>query len=410
MIYKIKLIFISVILICLFKSTHILSQQNFETIIGVVDGEAVTSYELSQRIKILLNTLKLEDTIENRDKVRTKVLQNLIDDKLKMIEAQKLEISVDDYELNNYVEAIFGISSEKSEEFKQYLISIGIDHDIILEQAKAEVLWKKLINARFSSLIVVSEDEIKKEKEKYKKNIGMLQYNFSEIVILADRENKKEAKKKISEIKIMLDNNASFESIAAKFSDAPSSLQNGNLGWVFADQINKETKEILNKIKIDQVSKIIKIENGFRIIKVHNKRKYGKNYAKKLDIINFSSKSLNDEFNIFKESVTNCDDNFKNYSNIDSIQLSKIKKLSLEDLSGEIQEEIADKKVGEKTKIFKKDNNFFFFIVCDISGDEFQEIDENMIDNKLYYEKVQQLSKTYLKRLNRNSNIKILIN
>ena len=78
----------------------------------------------------------------------------------------------------------------------------------------------------------------------------------------------------------MLDNNASFESIAAKFSDAPSSLQNGNLGWVFADQINKETKEILNKTKIDQVSKIIKIDNGFKIIKVHNKRKYGKNYAK----------------------------------------------------------------------------------------------------------------------------------
>ena len=410
MIYKIKLILISIILICLFKTNQILSQQSFETIIGIVDGEAVTSYELSQRIKILLNTLKLEDTIENRDKVRSNVLQNLIDDKLKMIEAQKLEISVDDYELNNYVETIFGISSEKSEEFKQYLISVGIDHDILLEQAKAEILWKKIINARFSSLIVVSEDEIKKEKEKYKKNIGMLQYNFSEIVILADRENKKEAKKKISEIKIMLDNNASFESIAAKFSDAPSSLQNGNLGWVFADQINKGTKEILNKIEIDQVSKIIKIDNGYKIIKVHNKRKYGKNYAKKLDIINFSSKSLNDEFNIFKENVTNCDDNFKNYTNIDSIQLSKIEKLSLEDLSGEIQDEIADKKVGEKTKIFEKDNNFFFFIVCDISGDEFQEIDENMIDNKLYYEKVQQLSKTYLKRLNRNSNIKILIN
>ena len=129
-----------------------------------------------------------------------------------------------------------------------------------------------------------------------------------------------------------------------------------------------------------------------------------------MDIINFSSQSLNDEFNLFKDSVTNCNDNFENYSNIDSIQFSKIEQLSLEDLSGEIQEEIADKKVGEKTKIFKNDNNFFFFIVCEISGDEFQEIDENMIDNKLYYEKVQQLSQTYLKRLNRNSNIKLLIN
>ena len=410
MIYRIKVILLSLLVICLFKANNIFTQQNFETIIGIVDGEAVTSYELSQRIKILLNTLNLKDTIGNRDKVRAKVLQNLIDDKLKMIEAQKLEISVDDYELNNYVENIFGIESEKSEEFKQYLLSVGIDHDILLEQAKAEILWKKLINIRFSSLVVVSEDEIKKEKEKYKKNVGMLQYNFSEIVILTDKDGKKEAKKKISEIKIMLDNNASFESLAAKFSDAPSSLQNGNLGWVFADQINKETKEILDEIKINQASKIIKFDNGFKIIKIHNKRKYGKNYAKKLDILNFSSASLNDEFNIFKESVINCSDNFKESSNVESIKFSKIDKVSLEDLSIEIQEEIADKKVGETTKIFERDNNFFFFIVCKVYGEDFQEIDENMIDNKLYYEKVQQLSKTYLKRLNRNSNIKILIN
>ena len=88
------------------------------------------------------------------------------------------------------------------------------------------------------------------------------------------------------------------------------------------------------------------------------------------------------------------------------IQFSKIEQLSLEDLSGEIQEEIADKKVMRKKLKFLKMIITFFFIVCEISGDEFQEIDENMIDNKLYYEKVQQLSQTYLKRLNRNSNIK----
>ena len=410
MTYKIKFILISVLLICLFKANQTLSQQNFETIIGIVDGEAVTSYELSQRIKILLNTLNLEDTIENRDKVRSNVLQNLIDDKLKIIEAQKLEISVDDYELKNYIGNIFGIKPGKLEEFKQYLISTGIDYDVLLEQAKAEILWRNLINARFSSLVVVSEDEINKEKEKYKNNVGMLQYNYSEIVILANKDNEKEAKKKISEIKIMLDNNAGFESIAAKFSDAPSSLQNGNLGWVFADQINKETKEILDNIRINEVSEIIKFDNGFKIIKIHNKRKYGKNYAKKLDIINFSSQFLNDEFNLFKENINNCNENFKKNSNIESLRFSKIEQVSLEDLSSEIQEEIADKKVGEKTKIFEKDNNFFFFIVCKVSGDEFQEIDEKMIDNKLYYEKVQQLSKTYLKRLNRNSNIKLLIN
>ena len=98
---------------------------------------------------------------------------------------------------------------------------------------------------------------------------------------------------------------------------------------------------------------------GSKLLKYITRGNMGKNYAKKLDIINFSSQSLNDEFNLFKDSVTNCNDNFENYSNIDSIQFSKIEQLSLEDLSGEIQEEIADKKVGEKTKIFKKIITFF---------------------------------------------------
>ena len=86
-------------------------------------------------------------------------------------------------------------SNQENLKFKQYLISTGIGYDVLLEQAKAEILWENPINARFSSLVVVSEDEINKEKEKYKNNVGMLQYNYSEIVILANKDNEKEAKK-----------------------------------------------------------------------------------------------------------------------------------------------------------------------------------------------------------------------
>ena len=50
---------------------------------------------------------------------------------------------------------------------------------------------------------------------------------------------------------------------------------------------------------------------GSKLLKYITRGNMEKNYAKKLDIINFSSQSLNDEFNLFKDSVTNCNDNFE---------------------------------------------------------------------------------------------------
>ena len=410
MIYKKNIFVFLIFLVFLFVKFSAKNQQNFETIIGIVDGEVVTSYELSQRIKILLNSLNLEDNIDNRDKVREKVLQNLINDKLKILEANKLEIKIDKSELDGFVTNVFGIESGKIDDFKDYLSNVGIDHDIILEQAKAELLWKKIINAKFSSLIVVSEQEIKDEIEKYKNNVGMLQYNLSEIVVLRDNLSQNSALKKISEIKIMINNDASFESLASKFSDAPSSIKDGHLGWVFADQINKETQMVIEKTNINEVSNIIKFNNGYKIIKLHDKRKYGTNKNKNFDIINFSSESEDLGFTQLKNNLLNCDEDFSEINKNKSVKYTRIDRLELRDVSSDIQKELEEKKIGETTKIFEKNNKFFFFLICNISGDEVQEIDENIIDQKIYFKKVQQLSQTYLKRLNRNSNIKLLIN
>ena len=410
MIYKKNIFVFLIFSVFLFIKFPAKNQQNFETIIGIVDGEVVTSYELSQRIKILLNSLNLEDNIDNRDKVREKVLQNLINDKLKILEANKLEIKIDKSELDGFVTNVFGIESGKIDDFKDYLSNVGIDHDIILEQAKAELLWKKIINAKFSSLIVVSEQEIKDEIEKYKNNVGMLQYNLSEIVVLRDNLSQNSALKKISEIKIMINNDASFESLASKFSDAPSSIKDGHLGWVFADQINKETQMVIEKTNINEVSNIIKFNNGYKIIKLHDKRKYGTNKNKNFDIINFSSESEDLGFTQLKNNLLNCDEDFSELNKNKSVKYTRIDRLELRDVSSDIQKELEEKKIGETTRIFEKNNKFFFFLICNISGDEVQEIDENIIDQKIYFKKVQQLSQTYLKRLNRNSNIKLLIN
>ena len=75
-------------------SDNLKSQANFESLVGIVNSEAITTYELDQRIMLLLKTLQLDDTITNRDSVRKRAIDLYIEDKLKIIEASNLGMKV----------------------------------------------------------------------------------------------------------------------------------------------------------------------------------------------------------------------------------------------------------------------------------------------------------------------------
>ena len=72
MIYKCNFYIIIIIFLILFE-TKLLSDEKFEGLIVSVDSEAITTYDLSERIKMVLKSLKLEDNIKNRDSVRDRV-------------------------------------------------------------------------------------------------------------------------------------------------------------------------------------------------------------------------------------------------------------------------------------------------------------------------------------------------
>ena len=55
-----------------------------------IDKEIITTYDLSQRIKLALKSLNLEDTISNRDSVRERMLELLIIEKLKQLRQKKM--------------------------------------------------------------------------------------------------------------------------------------------------------------------------------------------------------------------------------------------------------------------------------------------------------------------------------
>ena len=99
---------------------------------------------ITSRNKDAINLFK-EDNITNRDTVRERVLELLILEKVKKIEAEKSEIEVTEDELENFTSTIYNFPKEEFESFKNFFEEEGFDIDILMEQMASELLWKKFL-------------------------------------------------------------------------------------------------------------------------------------------------------------------------------------------------------------------------------------------------------------------------
>ena len=401
MIFK-KILF----LIFLFSFNHgsTIAEEKFEGIIASVDSEAITTYDLSERIKLVLKSLKLDDNIKNRDSVRDRVLELLIIEKLKKIEAKKADISADENEIKELASVIYSFPVEEFEDFKKFLASETIDSEIVLEQLKNELLWKKLSQQMFASKITINSADIDAIINNYKNKIGKIEYDFTEIVFLNDALNDfNVSKKKMNTVLSLLDSGTSFELLAKKFSDTNPQGNKSRSGWLLEDSLDDLTKSVLKDMNIGEIKTNIKINNGLKIIKLNKKRKFG-NEGAKFSFLKFSSFNKNQIEQLTKLNFDCNNVNNKNFNN--EIKFLKIKDMVAKDLSETFLSRIELTEVNNFTDIFDIDGEYNLLYLCKKKESDIGQISRESIERKAFSKKFNQLTNTYLSNIRKSTNIK----
>ena len=386
------------------------TQDNFEAVIGKVDSEPITTYDLSQKIKIMLNTMGLSDTIENRDSIRERAIELIVEEKVKLIESKKENIEITDKEVDVFISEIFGFPSDEKKQFVNFLNNQNIDYDILFEQIKIELLWKKLVSNKFGSLISPNPEAVSKILNEYEKKLGLWEYNFSEIVILKKNKETEETISAIKNVENLIKLGSSFESVASEFSQSPSSVNSGNLGWIIESQIDEKTLKSLKQMSNGEVSEIIDTNDSLKIIKLISNKKIGEKNDKEYSILNISSTNLNNEIIKIRDELESCNDNLSKFNSNENIQIDKIEDVLLQDLSPEIKKVLDNTEIGQKTQIIKQNQRKMFFIICDIKGGEISNISKQQVEQKIFQEKMGIMSRTHLNKLKKQSSIILSIN
>jgi peptidyl-prolyl cis-trans isomerase SurA len=199
---------------------------------------------------------------QTKQMISTKVLQNAIDEKLKIQEAKKNGISVSQKEINDALRHFEQSNKMKPGQLKQILDEAKVSAKVWSSQIISDIAWNKLISSKARTVADIGENDINKALSTIKDDMKVQKYMILELVV-----NKKDAKG-LKELSENLRRDPRFELYAMQFSQSPSAKNGGRLGWVAKGQLPKTLENAVANLKEGGVSDPIAYGNDYYIIKL----------------------------------------------------------------------------------------------------------------------------------------------
>jgi len=264
---------ICVLALIFFLQPPVSHAQNTLGIVAVVNDKAISAYDLGMRLSLVLLFTGLPNTSESRQRLGPQVLQTLIDDELKRQEARRLKIKVNEKAVVSNLRRLEKENKLGKGGLKAMLGGKGIEYNTLLKQFRAGQVWRRIINVRYSSTIIISDEEIDGVLVEMKKNEGKPEYLVAEIFLpVDDTEKETEILAQADRLIQQVQAGANFNGLAQNFSKSPSADKGGNLGWNKTGQLGADYDRALANLKPGQISPPLRTADGVAILLLMKQR------------------------------------------------------------------------------------------------------------------------------------------
>jgi peptidyl-prolyl cis-trans isomerase SurA len=244
-------------------------------VVARVNDDAITDFDLSQRVLFAIKTSGLQDSPDLRQRMAPQMLRQMIDERLQVIDSKKLGVKPTEAEIQNRYAEVERAAGLGRGQFRQYLQSVGIAPDIATQQIEAQIAWAKIIRRKVRSQVDVSEAEIDDAMSRMRSNVGKTETRVAEIFVPVDRaDSVEEGKRSADRIMEQLRRGAPFAAVAQQFSQGASAAAGGDLGWVLPGALDPSLDAALDKIQPRTFSEPIRSASGWHILYVVDRRPF----------------------------------------------------------------------------------------------------------------------------------------
>ena len=394
-----------------------------ESVAAVVNDDIVSSYDLMQRMRLLMVSSGLQPTQENLPQLEQEALRSLVDEHLQMQElkrvekAQKITIISTDKEVDEQLNDIArgNNANMTGDQLLAQLAAQGVGPDTFKAQLRAESSWQAWISGRYGSRLRVGDDQIKAFERRQAEAASKPQYQVSEVFIDSARVGGAEtalngAKQLVSQMQ----QGAPFPAVARQFSASPTAANGGDAGWISPGEMPPEVDAVLDQLRPGQLSAPIPVRDGVYIIYLREKRSGAK--AALVDLkqvavalpkdatpqqVDAATKLLVD----LKPKITNCETLEATAGKVEGVVAGDLGEAEITDLAPAFQAAANTLKVGQVSDPIRTDAGVHLIAVCGKRQSGAAAPTRDQIENRLRSQQLALISKRYLRDLRNSATI-----
>lgn len=201
-------------------------------------------------------------------------LERLIDLRLQLQEAKRLEFAITPEEVNEAIENIKKKYSMTDSDLENHLKKEGMSLDEYRKRLSDQMLLTQLVNRQIRSKIVISEQELKDFMSANSEKFGIGDgFKIRQIFwkMPQDEAEKKQIEDKASAVIQRLDMGEDFSELARENSEDPSAKTGGDLGFIKKELLAQEFIDVLSKMKQGEYSSPFWTEKGLHIIQLQER-------------------------------------------------------------------------------------------------------------------------------------------
>lgn len=247
------------------------SDPNVRKPTAIVNGYVITRTDVDHRFNLIvgLQGFKLSET--EADQLRLQILRQLTDETIQIQEAKSNDITISPDQIDRSFAGLSQRFKRTPDQMRTWLREIGSSERSLRRQIEGELAWQRVIQRKVGMFVNVSDEEIEGIKKRMEAARGTEEFNLREIYISATPERSGEVYRNMQQMIQQMQQGRPFEYFA-RFSEATTRAQGGDLGWVRAAMLPGPLATAVNEMQVGQVAGPIEVPGGFSVLYLVDKR------------------------------------------------------------------------------------------------------------------------------------------
>ncbi len=249
-------------------------------IAAVVNGDVISEADIASRARLFAISTGLPMSPEVIERLRSQILRQLIDERLRVQEAQRRKIIIQDVQIAAAIKDIETRNGMPPGALRAKFAAAGVSAIALVDEIRAQLAWSELLRDTIGPRMHVSDAEVAEQQKLEAQSVGKTEYRLGEIFIPADDPSNVADAKRFAETVISeLHSGAAFPLVAAQFSQNQSALEGGEIGWQQANQIDPAVAQVVSQMPVGAISTPIRVPGGFSVVALQAKREIGQDIA-----------------------------------------------------------------------------------------------------------------------------------